>query len=198
MAEAGAWPAIRDHGLRTTRRLVDECDPDPALRERVLGRPRAEAVTLAHPLLGPVVVRDQGPLLERNLRLTDMTVREWLDVLNGRVFFWLDPAKLAGLRRARRYRARAHDVLTLDTAGLVRAHRDRVRLTGLNSGATLFPNSPARGSHTFATIADRPSSPPPVELAVIDGVADVDAHVLRVERDEPDGTRAVLLERAPA
>lgn len=203
LAAAGAWPAIRDHGLRTTRQLVEESTAGPELRRALLGARRAESVVVEHPVLGTAVVRDQGPLFERNLRLTDMTPAEWLDVLNGRVFFWLHPGRLARLRRARRYGALAHDVLTLDTASLLARHRDRVRLSGLNSGATLFPNAPPRGSHTFSTVDAQPWPVRPrrsaadalVELAVIDGVPDVDGHVVRVERWEPDAPPVVLVDR---
>ncbi|MEJ2885188.1 DUF7002 family protein [Actinomycetospora aeridis] len=196
MASAGAWPALRDHGLRTTRQIVDACAPGDDVRRRLLEARRTESTSLEHPTLGSVVIRDQMPLQERNLHLVDMTFREWLDVLNGRVFFWVDEDRLAGLLEARLYRGRAHDVITLDTAGLLAAHRDRVRLAGLNSGATLFPNAPPRGAHTFTTIEDHPwPARAIVELAVVDGVHDIDQHVLRVERRGPGDVRTVLLDR---
>ena len=30
MAEGGSWSSIQQIGLRTTRQLVDECDPNPS------------------------------------------------------------------------------------------------------------------------------------------------------------------------
>lgn len=202
MAARGSWPSIMANGLLPTRALVDACDPGPDVREAVLGRRRTDSVTLTHPVQGDVVIRDQAPLREHILAasLTDMTVRQWLDVLNDRVFFWLHPDRLAGLLRARRYRDLEHDVLVVDTARLVAAHRDRVRLSSLNSGATLYPNAPARGSGTFRSIEDYPWRPRrtrgPVdgiaELAVVGGVPDVASHVVRVERRRRDAVVDVL------
>jgi len=134
MAWKGTWPLIRDHGLLTTRQLVDMCDPQPDLRDAVLTRRRPSTITLAHPTHGHVVIRDQAPLREQFLlrSLTDMSMRAWLDVLNNRVFFWLHPDKLSILLGAQLYRKHAHDVLIVDTASLVSpnmikfTHRTRV------------------------------------------------------------------------
>ena len=198
MAAAGSWPAIRRSGLLSTRRLVEVCAAGDTVRDQVLGRRRATSVTLEHPVDGPVVVRDQGPLREHILRavLTDLTVEQWLDILNGRVFLWPDPDRLDGLLRARRYRDHAHDVLVVDTASLLAAHAHRVRLSAINSGATLYPNATPRGSTTFRTIAehDAPSSRRSgiAEVAVLDGVDDIAEHVVRVERRRQDTVLEVL------
>ena len=82
--------------------------------------------------VGPVTIRDQKPLKMHNLQkvLTDMTVQQWLDVLNDRVFLWAHPRRLATLRAAAAYRHSNHDILVVDTARLVEAHADRIRLTG--------------------------------------------------------------------
>lgn len=90
-----------------------------------------------------------------------MSVSDWLDTLNNRVFFWLHPAKLDRLLRAPRYRASDQDVLVVDTRSLLDTHGANVRLSPINSGATLYPNATPRGSDTFTTIEaypyDRPS-----------------------------------------
>lgn len=123
--------------------------------------------------------------------LTDMSPEQWLTILNDRVFFWLHPAKLDRLLGAKRYRDLEQDVLVVDTGSLLDAHEVNVRLSPMNSGATLYPNAPARGSDTFATIErypyaqrrrGRPVSEAVTELAVIGGVHDVAKHVIRVER----------------
>lgn len=87
MAEGGSWQSIQRIGLRTTRQLVDECDPGPAMRQEILGQRRRRSYTLTHHVVGGVTIRDQGPLGLHNLRpaLTDMTVEQWLDALNDRV-----------------------------------------------------------------------------------------------------------------
>jgi hypothetical protein len=130
-----------------------------------------------------------------------MTMGEWLDVLNNRVFFWLHHEKLGQLLRARRYRNEVHDVLVVDTASLVAMHRQRVRLSSINSGATLYPNAPKRGAETFLSIENYPYAEirsrrvvreAIIELAVIDGVPDIMRHVVRVERRRQDDVIAVL------
>jgi hypothetical protein len=193
MAHAGSWPAIRDHGLMTTAQLVDAYMPPPDVRTAILGSRRTRRVSLEHPDLGRVVIRDQSPLREHILAtaLTGMTVTEWLDVLNDRVFFWLHPDRLEQLLRARRYRDEAHDVLTVDTARLVSAYAERVRLSAINSGSTLYPNAPKRGSSTFLPIEAypyeeirrrRPVRDAIAEFAVVGGVPDIARYVVRVER----------------
>jgi hypothetical protein len=122
-----------------------------------------------------------------------MTVQQWLDVLNNRVFLWAHPQRLATLLAARSYRASRHDVLLVDTARLVEAHADRIRLTGMNTGATIYPNA-KRGSDTFQQIETFPFderrrgrraiADNVVEVAVLDGLPDITDFVVRVERRE--------------
>jgi len=194
MAEGGSWANIQQIGLRTTRQLVDECGPDEATRETILGQRRRTKVTLTHPVVGQVTIRDQKPLMMHNLvpALTDMTVEQWLEALNDRVFLWAHPRRLTTLLKARAYRDSIHDVLVVDTARLVDAARDRIRLAGMNTGATIFPSAPKRGSDTFQTIESFPfddrrrAGKAPVdsvvEVCVLDGLHDVTDFVIRVER----------------
>lgn len=193
MAEAGSWPAIREHGLITTEMIVrtaglPDDEVDQLLRER-----RAHSTTIEHPTLGRVVIRDQGPLNLTHLqpKLTDMSVTEWLETLNSRVFFWLHPDKLRQLLTARRYRNSDHDVITVDTRRLLDAVGDRARLSAINSGAALYPNATPRGSGTFTSIADydyetqrrrRGRIDAIVELAVSDGVPDLRDVVVSAQR----------------
>jgi hypothetical protein len=153
--------------------------------------------------MGLITIRDQAPLREQFLQnsLVDMTMRQWLDVLNSRVFFWLHERKLLKLLNALRYRTQAHDVLTIDTAKLVHAYGQVVRLSAVNSGATLYPNASPRGRETFVAIEDYPFAARRkrhsldeaiVELAVVDGVPDIKNYVLRAERRRRDQTEEVL------
>jgi hypothetical protein len=107
------------------------------------------------------------------------------------VFFWLHPRRLDQLLNARRNRGRPHDVLVVDTASLIAAHHQRIGLSAINSGATLYPGAPERGTRTFQTVenypyAERRRRRTPqtavVELAVAGGVPDIANHVLRVYR----------------
>jgi hypothetical protein len=209
MAWEGSWPSIREEGLLTTSQLVEACDPEPEIRDAILARRRPSTITLTHPTRGHVMIRDQAPLRPQFLdrSLTDMSVSEWLAVLNNRVFFWLHPDSLARLLNARLYKKHAHDVLIVNTASLVSTHGDRVMLSAINSGATLYPNAAQRGSETFIRVQDFPLSKRRgrrllnriTELAVIDGVSDIADHTVRVERRRQDEVLDILFEhRGPA
>jgi hypothetical protein len=193
MAAAGAWPSIAAHGLLTTRDLVAGSELEAAERAAILDERRLRSVQVDHPTVGVVTVRDQSPLRQDILQavLADMSPGEWLDLLNGQVFFWLHPRRLASLLRSRPNRNLEHDVLTVDTASLVAAHHDRIRLSPINSGATQWPSAPRRGRDTFLTIEDYPYAErrrgrgvadAVAELTVVGGVADIADHVVDVQR----------------
>ena len=59
------------------------------------------------------------------------------------------------LLQAKAYRDLKQTVLTVDTAGIVAAHRSKIWLSSLNSGATLFAAQP-RGKGTFLRVDDFP------------------------------------------
>ena len=85
-----------NHGLWTTQQIVDTSAgafKDSALIER---RPRS--LTANHPTLGTVTIRDQAPLRLQFLEgcLTDMSIQQWLAILNDRVFFSSTPRNWTG------------------------------------------------------------------------------------------------------
>jgi hypothetical protein len=193
LAEAGSARAISVHGLLPAQEIVSTSALRPEEQAVILSRPRPQAVTIDHPLLGRATLRDQTPLRAHILDavLTDMTARQWLSALNEQVFFWLHPQRLDQLLNARRNRGRPHDVLVIDTASLVDAHSRRIRLSAINSGSTLYPNAPERGTRTFQTIEDYPFAErlrrrtpqtAVVELAVPGGVRDIAEHIIDVHR----------------
>ncbi len=204
MAQHESWPRIQNLGLRTTIQLVDACDPAPGIRAAILNQRRPQSIELAHPVVGTLTIRDQKPLGLHNLKLTDVTVEGFLELLNTRVFMWTSPGRLARLLNARPYRNSVHDVLVLDTKTIVERYADSIRLTGLNTGATIFPSAPPRGSGSFMTIADFPFAQrrrgrtledTVVELCVIDGIDNVEDHVIRVESRKGANVIATLYER---
>ena len=102
-----------------------------------------------------------------------------------------DRSRAAGKRAHGIYRTFEQDVLVIDTKSLLGAYESNVRLSPINSGATLYPNTPARGSNTFTTIQNYPYTDrrrtrtvveAVTELAVIDGVHDIRDHAIHVER----------------
>lgn len=193
MAETGAWPSIRRHGLLSTSGLLDLYGVEGAAREAMEARRRPAGSWLERGDLGRALVRDQSPMDDSGLRacLRDgLTPEDWYRLLNGRVFLWLSRARLLRLIEARAYRGRAHEVIELSTASLVAAHRARIALSPINSGTTK-PYPQPRGRSTFLRIeeypyaqwrAKRAHGERVVELTVEGGVPDVQSHALRVVR----------------
>jgi len=116
-----------------------------------------------------------------------LTPLEWYEILNSMVFFWLTEERLETLLGACAYRDSVHAVLVLDTLTLVRDHIQTVRLSPMNSGATV-PMAHPRGRETFLPPSEFPfnarrkqaRSNAVVELAVVGGVERVELYVVEV------------------
>lgn len=182
LAHASSWPSIERLGLLSTAELLrrwEVPDADVHLRSR-----RPEPVELRHPEHGVAVIRNQKPLAVHRLApaLTDdMTVADWLGLLNGFVFLFPDERGLRSLHGA--YRSEPCVVLRVRTASLVRAHGPRMRLAGINTGYPL--RRPAlRGAGTFLPIEDF-ARPVVKEVAVLGGIPDLADHLESVEQLEP-------------
>jgi len=197
MAHDGAWPALQAHGLMSASALVDAYGCSGAERNALLRTRRPQSVLLERDGLPGAMLRDQKPMSDAALGgcLTDGTTpAEWYELLNSRSFFWLSHDRIWRLLRARAYRGAAQTVLTLDTRSLVAAHRERIWLSPINSGSTLFKPQP-RGQATFSRIADFPFAERArarkpennvVELLVEHSVPDLAAYVLAVHRVRDD------------
>ena len=188
----GAWPLIARHGLLPTAALLDLFGLDPARREALVSRRRPESVPLRHPSLGDVLITDNLPLSEAALaRCLDdgLAPADWLRMLNARVFFWADRARLDALLNARLNRSRPREVLTFDTLGLARAHAARMEICPINSGSTI--RKPARrGLATFTPLPAmeyrdwqrrRGARDVVVEVTVPGGVPDAARHLIARE-----------------
>jgi hypothetical protein len=184
MAESGSWESIRERGLLSTSALLDLFEVEGGERITIESTRRPEIVRLEHPEHGVALVRDNKPMQEKALEkcLYGMTPREWYELLNRRIFFWLEWKRLLKLLGARAYRDRPHLVLEVDTAKLLERYADRVTLSPINSGATFAMNPAPRGPDTFRRIVDHPESKPFVELAVDCSVPDVTDFILSVSR----------------
>ena len=184
MAESGSWESIRERGLLSTSALLDLFEVEGGERITIESTRRPEIVRLEHPEHGVALVRDNKPMQEKALEkcLYGMTPREWYELLNRRVFFWLEWKRLLKLLGARAYRDRPHLVLEVDTAELLERHADRVTLSPINSGATFALGPAPRGSETFRRIADHPEGQPVVELAVDYAVPHIADFALSVAR----------------
>lgn len=193
MAEDGSWPGIREHGLLSTAALLDLYEVGGEQRRRIVSRRRPQSVTIERDGLPDAVVRDQKPMTDDALAkcLKDgITPECWYGILNAKTFFWVSRSRLDNLLQARAYRGKPQAVLTVQTKSLVEANRERILLSPINSGATLYIPQ-ARGLDTFRGVADFPyddirkqrsGRDPIVELVVEGGVPDVAAHVVMVER----------------
>lgn len=193
MAERESWPAIRKYGLLSTTALLDQHGLTGAERQVIETERRPISVTLETKGVGRAVVRDQAPMDDKGLVrcLQDgLKPKDWYQLLNRKVFFWLTRARLLRLLKAETYRDEEHDVLELETLPLVTAYRDKIWFCPINSGCTKpFPHP--RGNNTFRRIADypysewrakRPRGERVVELAVDYAVPDIEQFVKRVTR----------------
>lgn len=193
MAEDGSWDSIRERGLLSTSTLLDLYGVCGSTRTELESMRRSESVSIRRAGLPDAVIRDQRPMsgeaLERCL-LDEITPAQWYEKLNKRVFFWLSRERLCRLLGANAYRNQPQIVLTLDTRSLVAAHRHQIELSPINSGSTLFNPQP-RGHDTFLPINDypferwrqrRPLADAVAELTVLNGVPDVEQHVIAVHR----------------
>lgn len=204
MAEEGAWDSILEHGLLSTSALLDFYGYDGEARAAIESRRRSEIVTIRHPRTGALAqIRDNKPLRVQFLEecLTDMTVQEWCELLNRKVFFWVSENRLAKLLSARAYKNRAHDVITIDTRALVERDLPNITLAPINTGATLYPSATKRGSNTFVPIPEYPLADcirwrgredAIVELAVDYKVDRVDQLAVCAERRHQEAVLEVL------
>jgi hypothetical protein len=198
MTEAPNWPLIERHGLLSTSRLLDLVAIAGAERIALERRQRTRAATLTN----GAVIRDQAPMppaaLARCLR-GGIAPEDWYAELNRRVFFWFDPARLNRQRRA--CGAAAQVVLVVDASAMLARHGGCAALTAFNTGNARRKPAP-RGRATFVPYADwlasrwsseaaalgiraRPRSHPPVEVAILDAVADIADFIVEVRRLEP-------------
>jgi hypothetical protein len=190
---------MREHGLLSTSRMLDLFEVRGEERNTIEQRRRPAATPIRHPRLGTAVINDQLPMTEAALEKClddDLSPRDWLAILNCRVFFWSDEEGLSRLLGARANKARELDVIVVDTLSLARAYADRIEICPINSGATL--RKPARrGRSTFTPLCrleyedwsrQRGRRDKIREVTVVDGVPDIERFTLEVLRLEPGMT----------
>ena len=193
MAEAGTWPSIKANGLLSTAAVLDRFGISGKAREVFEDEHRPTKMAVG-PAGGRIVLRDQKPMAPDRLAkaLSDGTTpREWYRLLNGMVFMWARQERLYGLLGARGYRSFEHDVLTIDSEGLLKSYATRTWLCHMNSGNT-FPYFQPRGKGLFKRIPDYPSKKKGkpvkdiVEVVVDYSVPDIRDFVVKVQRMRGD------------
>ncbi|WP_439504133.1 DUF7002 family protein [Methylophaga sp.] len=188
MAEKNSWPSIREHGLLSSNEVTNRAGHSVNGTESISRTHRQNKTSYQIPDVGTIVLRDQKPMppiqIQRALS-NGMSASDWYEIINERVFFWVNESRLLTLLNARQYRDLEHDVLVLNTESLIKAHLENVRLCHMNSGNT-FPFPHKRDINTFKSIVDYPTKTngrpqkPIVELTVLGGVMDIHEHVLEV------------------
>jgi hypothetical protein len=194
LAEEANWPSIEQIGLLPATDLIARAGLSGVDRDRLERSQRA-----AHTVLPDgVEIRDQRPMPPTALRacLVGMDPADWYALVNARVFFWLDPARLNRQRAA--CGPRPQVVLTLDAAGLVAGYGDRASVSPINSGNAR--RRPARrGVATFVPYAawvesgwaseaaalgirERKRSHPPAEFTISGAIPDPMRYVVAASR----------------
>ena len=196
MAAHRSWPSIERYGLMSTKALLEKWEVPTKLRSELSHSPRQASLSIDHAEYGRAVVRDQKPIDVRRLEflLDDMTVPEWLDALDSRVFFFVQFERMLGLLSATSYRGRPHAIITIDTARFIEKYESRIELSKLNSGFAPAHATGRRGSATFQPISCYPHSErlaarvpkdkkgwDVAELCVRDGIPDIRDYVVRVD-----------------
>jgi hypothetical protein len=197
MAEAANWPAIKQDGVHCASTLLDLAGIIGEDRERLEKHQRLTHTKLPN----GVQLRDQRPMPPAALAtcLFGIVPSEWYALINARVFFWLDPARLNRQRAACDLRPQV--VLTVDASKLVAAYAEKIAVTPINTGNAR--RRPARrGAATFVPYAAwvtsawtseaaslgppvRPSSHPPVELTIAGSIPDIMQFVVGVQQLAP-------------
>jgi hypothetical protein len=204
MAEHGKWPSIRRHGLRSTTALLDLFSVSGDKRHQLESHRRPESEQIQADKLGTVTIRDNGPMTDAALGkcLRNMTPRQWYELLNRKVFFWVTKKRVETLLGARRYRDKEHTVVTLSTASVLTRHIERTTLSAINSGSTLYVPQP-RGRNTFLPLSRYPfierrksrGIPNAVaELAIDHSLLDISDHTIRVEHRRGPEVLEVIFE----
>ncbi|MGN7936037.1 hypothetical protein BIV08_14785 [Pseudomonas sp. AF76] len=190
MAERGTWESIQQRGLMSTTAVLDHLDVADGERARFESEHRDQKMDVRAGHTSNIVLRDQKPMPEKRLlqALTNGTTpRQWYELINDKVFFWVEEERLHRLLGARDYRTLEHDVLTLNSAEFIPAYAEKIWLCHMNSGNT-WPIPHRRDTDIFRRIADYPvkrSGKPVknvVELVVDYSVPNITDYVLEVRR----------------
>ena len=192
IAWGGSWPNLEEHGLVSTKGLLQLYGKSHEEIAELTRARRAHWVPIDCPGRPQAVLRDQKPMTDEGLRraLPDSVEPwQWYELINSMVFFWPTKARLKTMISASAYRNVKHDVLVVDCETLVRLEESNIRLSRMNSGCTK-PMPHPRDMDLFKRFGDYPfpERPSPsvvakavAEVCVVDGVAKVTEAVLDVK-----------------
>ncbi len=155
VTKASAWPSIAKHGLLSTKSLL-ELFEIPAVRAfELLTQKRLDPTPLGHHIYGKAILSDNRPLNEKCLAdcLDDgLTPKEWLLMLNARVFFFTSKMHAERLLKAESNRESQKLLLIVDTLKLAESYTDHIEICPFNSGTANPRSVPRRGMSTFSPL----------------------------------------------
>lgn len=190
MAERGTWGSIQQRGLMSTTAVLDHLEVADGDRARFESEHRSQKMDVRADHPSNIVLRDQKPMPEGRLLqalMNGTTPRQWYELINDKVFFWVEEERLHRLLGARDYRTLEHDVLTLNSAEFIPDYAEKIWLCHMNSGNT-WPIPHRRDTQIFHRIADYPVKPSGkpvknvVELVVDYSVPNIADYVVEVRR----------------
>jgi len=182
LVDASNWVSVQNYGLMSAQRLMEACgaiECDAPRRHRPASRRLASGV----------LIRDQRPMPPKALiscLRNGLTPQDWYELLNSKIFFWLDPRRLNRQRLA--CEASPQVVLVVNASRLLMKYQGFASVTPINTGNALRSAAP-RNLTTFVpyqrwlvdgwaheNIPDarpRPRRHRPVELTISEAIPDI-------------------------
>lgn len=188
----GSWLGIKEHGLHSTRSLLQLYGRNDEEITRLTLNRRPGWVRIDCPCMPDAVIKDQHPMTDDGLK---RALPEWVEpwqwykLLNSLVFFWPTRERLKKMIGSRFYQNVRHDVLIVNTKKLVELECSRIRLSRINSGSTFY-NPQKRDLNLFKTFSEFPFESrlqksgwgnAIAEVCVQDCVKDIEQAVLEVK-----------------
>ena len=189
LVDAGNWPSVQKLGLMSAARLMAASG---SAEDNTPRRHRPVAQRLA----SGVLIRNQKPMppaaLTRCLK-SGLTPEDWFELLNSKVFFWLDIERLNRQRHA--CKDAPQIALLIDAARLLSNYSANATVAPINTGNAMRAAKP-RNRSTFVPydrwVEDgwthenipgalcRPANHRPVELTIDNAVPDIMEYVVSV------------------
>lgn len=187
LADIRNWKAIQAHGLLSTQRLAElSTNVDGSM----LRQHRPDRKYLDHGAFISDQSNMQRKSLERALR-SGVTPEDWFELLNSKVFFWLDLDRLNCHRAA--CKGQKQVVLAIDAGRMLDEYAPLASVTPIHSGHAMRTAAP-RNLTTFVPykawvesgwdsekvpgVSRRPGSSWPAELTITGAIPDIARFVI--------------------
>jgi hypothetical protein len=204
VVEKANWPSVQRDGLLSASHLLQRAGEPPSAQRR------HRQVDLTLP--SGTIIRDQKPMPPHRLQVglcEGLKPDDWFEILNSKVFFWLDPKRVDRHRGA--YSSRPQLILIFDAAAMLERYAGTAFVSPINSGnarrmptlrnrTTFVPYarwiSDAWAHEVIPSRVTRPDGHTPVELAIEDAIPDALDYIREViELDPKESFASKLLTR---